>query len=64
MTKDLRVLKILQKAREFGDTDLLNEELLANLINAEFKGISQKEKEQIAEFLNALIESKDKATLS
>lgn len=64
MTKDLRVLKIVQKAREFGDTDLLNEDLLANLINAEFKGISQSEKEQIAEFLNALIESKDKATLS
>lgn len=64
MTKDLRVLKILQKAREFGDTDLLNEDLLANLINAEFKGISQNEREQIAEFLNALIESKDKATLS
>lgn len=64
MTKDLRVLKILQKAREFNDTDLLNEDLLANLINAEFKGISQDEREQIAQFLNALIESKDKATLS
>lgn len=64
MTKDLKVLKIVQKAREFGDTDLLNEELLKNLINAEFKGISQREREQIAEFLNVLIESKDKATLS
>lgn len=64
MTKDLKVLKIVQKAREFGDTDLLNEELLTNFINAEFKGISQREREQIAEFLNALIENKDKATLS
>lgn len=64
MQKDLRVLKILQKVREFNDSDLLNEDLLNNLINAEFKGISQGQKEQIAEFLNELIKSKDKATLS
>jgi len=64
MQKDLRVLKILQKAREFNDSDLLNEDLLNNLINAEFKGISQGQKEQIAKFLNELIKSKDKATLS
>lgn len=64
MQKDLRVLKILQKVREFNDSDLLNEDLLNNLINAEFKGISQGQKEQIAEFLNDLIKSKDKATLS
>ena len=64
MQKDLRVLKIVQKAREFNDSDLLNEDLLNNLINAEFKGISQGQKEQIAEFLNELIKSKDKATLS
>lgn len=64
MQKDLRVLKILQKAREFNDSDLLNEDLLNNLINTEFKGISQGQKEQIAEFLNELIKSKDKATLS
>lgn len=64
MQKDLRVPKILQKAREFNDSDLLNEDLLNNLINAEFKGISQGQKEQIAEFLNELIKSKDKATLS
>lgn len=64
MQKDLRVLKILQKAREFNDSDLLNEDLLNNLINAEFNGISQGQKEQIAEFLNELIKSKDKATLS
>ena len=64
MQKDLRVLKILQKAREFNDSDLLNEDLLNNLINAEFKGISQGQKEQITEFLNELIKSKDKAILS
>ena len=64
MQKDLRVLKILQKAREFNDSNLLNEDLLNNLINAEFKGISQGQKEQIAEFLNELIKSKDKAMLS
>ena len=64
MQKDLKVLKILQKAREFNDSNLLNEDLLNNLINAEFKGISQGQKEQIAEFLNELIKSKDKAMLS
>lgn len=64
MTKDIRVLKILQKAREFSDGDLLNEELLTRLIEAEFQNVSQAQKEHIAELLNALIESKDKATLS
>lgn len=64
MTKDLRVLKILQKAREFADTDLLNEELLTKLVEAEFQGILPQQKEQIAKLLNDLLESKDKATLS
>lgn len=64
MTKDIRVLKILQKAREFSDGDLLNEELLTRLIEAEFQNVSQAQKEHIAELLNTLIESKDKATLS
>lgn len=62
--KDLRVLKILQKAREFGDADLLNENLVSQLINSDFRKLSLSEREQIAELLNSLISAKDKALLS
>ncbi|EAH6133067.1 hypothetical protein EKW15_02055 [Campylobacter jejuni] len=62
--KDLRVLKIIQKAREFGDGDLLNEVLVKQLIDADFCEISEKEKEELATLLNSLINAKDKALLS
>ncbi len=62
--KDLRVLKIIQKAREFGDGDLLNETLVKQLIDADFCEISEKEKEELATLLNSLINAKDKALLS
>ncbi|EMG6303684.1 hypothetical protein V5H48_000505 [Campylobacter coli] len=62
--KDLRVLKIIQKAREFGDGDLLNEILVNQLVNAEFKEIESKEREELIALLNSLIEVKDKALLS
>ncbi|EAK3829841.1 hypothetical protein E5S96_03120 [Campylobacter coli] len=62
--KDLRVLKIIQKAREFGDGDLLNEALANQLVNAEFKEIESKEREGLIALLNSLIEAKDKALLS
>ncbi|EAI5930586.1 hypothetical protein CK594_00155 [Campylobacter coli] len=62
--KDLRVLKIIQKAREFGDGDLLNEILVNQLANAEFKEIESKEREELIALLNSLIEAKDKALLS
>ncbi|EIX6097231.1 hypothetical protein MKT01_000805 [Campylobacter coli] len=62
--KDLRVLKIIQKAREFGDGDLLNEALVNQLANAEFKEIESKEREELIALLNSLIEAKDKALLS
>ncbi|BEK36789.1 hypothetical protein YN70_000345 [Campylobacter coli] len=62
--KDLRVLKIIQKAREFGDGDLLNEILVNQLVNAEFKEIESKEREELIALLNSLIEAKDKALLS
>lgn len=64
MKKDLRVLKIIQKAREFGDGDLLNEALVNQLVNAEFKEIESKEREGLIALLNSLIEAKDKALLS
>ncbi|EGK7561584.1 hypothetical protein IO476_000553 [Campylobacter coli] len=62
--KDLRVLKIIQKAREFGDADLLNEILVNQLVNAEFKEIESKEREELIALLNSLLEAKDKALLS
>ncbi|HEB9335399.1 TPA: hypothetical protein RZK36_000084 [Campylobacter coli] len=62
--KDLRVLKIVQKAREFGDADLLNEALVNQLVNAEFKEMESKEREGLIILLNSLIEAKDKALLS
>ncbi|EAI6636208.1 TPA: hypothetical protein SC692_000029 [Campylobacter coli] len=62
--KDLRVLKIIQKAREFEDGDLLNEALVNQLVNAEFKEIESKEREELIALLNSLIEAKDKALLS
>lgn len=62
--KDLRVLKIIQKAREFGDGDLLNEILVNQLVNAEFREIESKEREELIALLNSLIEAKDKALLS
>ncbi|HHO0961206.1 TPA: hypothetical protein ACRT46_001083 [Campylobacter jejuni] len=62
--KDLRVLKIIQKTREFGDGDLLNEALVKQLIDADFCEINEKEKEELATLLNSLINAKDKALLS
>ncbi|MBZ7950591.1 hypothetical protein ACD575_06320 [Campylobacter sp. LH-2024] len=62
--KDLRVLKIIQKAREFGDLDLCNEILINQLVNTAFNEIEPKEKEELIALLNSLIEAKDKALLS
>ncbi|NDJ27807.1 hypothetical protein DMB95_05725 [Campylobacter sp. MIT 12-8780] len=62
--KDLRVLKIIQKAREFSDFELSNEQLVSDLIKTELATLNIEQKEQIASFLNELIESKNKALLS
>ena len=64
MQKDLRVLQIIQKAREFNEGDLLNEELVQSLINSEIQALSEAEREKIAEFINELVKSKEKARLS
>lgn len=64
MQKDLRVLQIIQKAREFNEGDLLNEELVQSLINSEIQALSEDEREKIAEFINELVKSKEKARLS
>ena len=64
MQKDLRILQIIQKAREFADTDLQNEDLLASLLNADLPSLTQDEKGQICAILEKLIKCKDKANLS
>ncbi len=62
--QDLRVLQILQKAREFADSDLLNESLVSELLKTQFPKLSSKEKEEIMLVLNSIISSKEKALLS
>lgn len=64
MQNDLKVIKIVQKARELADGDLLNEQLVQSLINTDFKELNAEQKAQITELLNALVESKEKAMLS
>lgn len=64
MQNDLKVLKIVQKARELADGDLLNEQLVQSLINTDFKELNAEQKAKITELLNALVESKEKAMLS
>ncbi|MBS4234813.1 hypothetical protein [Campylobacter vulpis] len=62
--KDLKALKIAQKAREFNDSDLLNEAFVSQLINAPLPPLNVKEKEDLMQILNALISSKEVALLS
>ncbi|WP_270971756.1 hypothetical protein [Campylobacter upsaliensis] len=62
--KDLKALKIAQKAREFNDGELLNEAFVSQLINTPLPSLSLKEKEDLMQILNALILSKEAALLS
>lgn len=62
--KDLSVLKILQKAREFNDTDLSNEALVSQLINADLKKMEKEDLKKIIALFNDLIKSKKEALLS
>ncbi|MBK1964492.1 hypothetical protein [Campylobacter novaezeelandiae] len=62
--KDLRILKIIQKAREFGDSDLLNENLVEILINSKINGLNQSDKNEFIKILNSIVEIKEKAHLS
>lgn len=62
--KDLRILKIIQKAREFGDSDLLNENLVEILINSKINSLNQSNKNEFIKILNSIVEVKEKAHLS
>ncbi len=62
--KDLNLLKILQKARILGDSELSSEALLRSLLSVENTQINEEEKALITELLNTIVEAKNKASLS
>lgn len=63
-SKDLRVFKILQKARELNDKDLQNEALISALLSKDLSPLSATDKEELTRLLNTLLEAKQKAGLS
>lgn len=63
-SKDLRVFKILQKARELNDKDLQNEALISALLSKDLSPLSAADKEELTRLLNTLLEAKQKAGLS
>lgn len=63
-SKDLRVFKILQKARELNDKDLQNEALISALLSKDLSPLSAADKEEFTRLLNTLLEAKQKAGLS
>lgn len=62
--KDLTLLKIIQKARQFNDTELSSEVLLKSLLAQNLSEIKDSEKAYITELLNSLVEAKKEASLS
>ncbi|WP_139452953.1 hypothetical protein [Campylobacter armoricus] len=62
--KNLLALKILQKAREFGDNDLSNELLITQILNHNPQILSQNDTSSINEFITTLINAKEKAKMS
>ncbi|WP_297194169.1 hypothetical protein [uncultured Campylobacter sp.] len=62
--KDLTLLKIIQKARQFNDTELSSEFLLKSLLAQNLSEIKDSEKAYITELLNNLVEAKKEASLS
>lgn len=62
--KDLTLLKIIQKARQFNDTELSSEVLLKSLLAQNLNEIKDSEKAYITELLNNLVEAKKEASLS
>lgn len=62
--KNLLALKISQKAREFGDNDLSNELLINQILNHKYTTLNTAESKEIANFINTLIDAKEKAKMS
>ncbi|HEC1791462.1 TPA: hypothetical protein R1728_001341 [Campylobacter lari] len=62
--KNLLTLKILQKAREFGDNDLSNEVLITQMLNHTSQTLNQNDTKNLNEFITTLIKAKEKAKMS
>ncbi|AJC85019.1 hypothetical protein [Campylobacter peloridis] len=62
--KNLLALKILQKAKEFGDNDLSNEALVTQMLNHNLKNLSKNDTKELKTFINTLINAKEKAKMS
>ncbi|EAJ6143249.1 hypothetical protein IDR50_001472 [Campylobacter lari] len=62
--KNLLALKILQKAREFGDNDLSNEVLITQMLNHTPQTLNQNDTKKLNEFITTLINAKEKAKMS
>ncbi|EAK0823328.1 hypothetical protein A0Z38_04550 [Campylobacter lari] len=62
--KNLFALKILQKAREFGDNDLSNEVLITQMLNHTSQTLNQNDTKNLNEFITTLINAKEKAKMS
>ncbi|EMC9373679.1 hypothetical protein VOH66_001523 [Campylobacter lari] len=62
--KNLPALKILQKAREFGDNDLSNEVLITQMLNHTSQTLNQNDTKNLNEFITTLINAKEKAKMS
>ncbi|EAH8849696.1 hypothetical protein KVH71_001485 [Campylobacter lari] len=62
--KNLLALKILQKAREFGDNDLSNEVLITQMLNHTSQTLNQSDTKNLNEFITTLINAKEKAKMS
>ncbi|EAK0442117.1 hypothetical protein IO418_001601 [Campylobacter lari] len=62
--KNLLALKILQKAREFGDNDLSNELLITQMLNHTPQALNQNDTKNLNEFITTLINAKEKAKMS
>ncbi|AKJ53833.1 hypothetical protein CD56_05675 [Campylobacter lari] len=62
--KNLLALKILQKAREFGDNDLSNEVLITQMLNHTPQTLTQNDTKNLNELITTLINAKEKAKMS
>ncbi|EAH6869614.1 hypothetical protein L8V83_07920 [Campylobacter lari] len=62
--KNLLALKILQKAREFGDNDLSNEVLITQMLNHTSQTLNQNDTKNLNKFITTLINAKEKAKMS
>ncbi|MBR8461663.1 acetyltransferase [Campylobacter sp. faydin G-105] len=64
ITRDLRVIKIAENAKKFGDERLQNEAVIKTLINIVKFDLNSDERGKIAEIFKILISTQDSIQLS